>query len=541
MKEFWKNLKGVWPFIKSQKWILVKYIIINIFNIIINIVVPILSALIINKLTENLLLQLLFIAFILFIIEIFSNFLQYFGSYYSQIIYRESFVKLQKALGREMLKLENKVIDENSSGLFIQRLRGDASKLADIFVTLNHTLTMILARIGMLVTIFIINKIIFIYIVSLMIILYRIESTRVKIYNEKDKEYRKKSEKVSGIISELVRGIRDIKMLNAEASFIKNFDRKVTEINDNWYDMQSANRKFRLLRGSTHDAFNLLLIGLVAYLISKNALTVASALIIYNYSGRVVYIIDSVGVFLDRVKDFNLSSGRVFEILKNEKFKKEEFGTKHIDKIKGDFEFKNVYFSYEKEKVLKGINFKINANETVAFVGKSGAGKTTIFNLICKMYEPKKGTITIDGINIKKLDKDSIRGNITIISQNPYIFNMSVKDNLKLVKENLADEEMIEACKLACLHDFIMTLPEKYDTMIGEGGYNLSGGQKQRLAIARAFVQKTEIILFDEATGASCLVVKPFLLFKNNLKFRFFTFFNIFNIIAPKNSFVFVS
>ena len=151
---------------------------------------------------------------------------------------------------------------------------------------------------------------------------------------------------------------------------------------------------------------------------------------------------------------------------------------------------------------MNKLSFKINANETVAFVGKSGAGKTTIFNLLCKMYDVDSGSITIDGVEIKKLDKDSIRGNITIISQNPYIFNMSIKDNLRLVKSNLTNKEMKEACKLACLDEFINSLPDKYDTVIGEGGVNLSGGQKQRLAIARALVQKTEIILFDEATSA---------------------------------------
>ena len=118
------------------------------------------------------------------------------------------------------------------------------------------------------------------------------------------------------------------------------------------------------------------------------------------------------------------------------------------------------------------------------------------------MYDVNQGKITIDGVNINKLDKDSIRGNITIISQNPYIFNMSIRDNLKLVKNNLSDEEMYNACKIACLDDFIQELPNGYDTIIGEGGVNLSGGQKQRLAIARALVQKTEIILFDEATSA---------------------------------------
>ena len=164
-------------------------------------------------------------------------------------------------------------------------------------------------------------------------------------------------------------------------------------------------------------------------------------------------------MLLDKVKDFNLSSNRIFAIINGEEFKKEKFGTKHINKINGDFEFKNVSFAYGDKQVLKNIIFKINANETVAFVGKSGAGKTTIFNLLCKMYDVKEGTITIDGINIQDLDKDSIRGNITIISQNPYIFNMSIRDNLRLVKSNLTDAEMKKACKMACLDDFIKNLP----------------------------------------------------------------------------------
>ena len=152
--------------------------------------------------------------------------------------------------------------------------------------------------------------------------------------------------------------------------------------------------------------------------------------------------------------------------------------------------------------MLKGLSFKVKANETVAFVGKSGAGKTTIFSLLCKLYDVNGGQIKIDGVDIRELDEESIRNNITIISQNPYIFNMSIKDNLKLVKENITDEEIKKACELACLDDFVESLPNKYDTVVGEGGVNLSGGQRQRLAIARAFIQETEIILFDEATSA---------------------------------------
>ena len=138
----------------------------------------------------------------------------------------------------------------------------------------------------------------------------------------------------------------------------------------------------------------------------------------------------------------------------------------------------------------------------IGIVGKSGAGKTTIFNLLCKMYTIKSGDILIDNENINELDEESIRGNVTIITQNPYIFNMSIRDNLKLVKEDLTDEEMIESCKLACLDEFIDSLPNKYDTIVGENGVVLSGGQKQRLCIARALLKKPKILILDDSTSA---------------------------------------
>ena len=152
--------------------------------------------------------------------------------------------------------------------------------------------------------------------------------------------------------------------------------------------------------------------------------------------------------------------------------------------------------------VLKDLSFKVDANTTVAFVGKSGSGKTTIFNLLAKLYDIDDGEILIDNVNINELTEQSIRGNMTIINQNPYIFNLSIYDNLKIVAPRATKEDMIDACKLANLHEFIMSLPDQYDTVVGEGGITLSGGQRQRLAIARALIQKTEIILFDEATSA---------------------------------------
>lgn len=502
MKEFIKNLKFAWRFSKSQKGNFIKFIITNIITIIISVIVPILSAKIIVNLTSNNFYQLIIISIVIFLVEQLNNISSYLIDKYSQLIYRESSSKTQLELGKSILKLENKTIEKYGTGVFIQRITGDASKLAEIFNVLNECLYGIISSIGIFFAVFLINKIAFIYLLTTIVILFLIERKRVEKYIEHDKIFRSKNEKVSGFFSEIIRGVRDIKMLNSEDSFITSLNSKIKDLNCEKYNMGSVNRTYKLFRRFYSDLVDLLLIILLVVLIVKEKIIMANALIIYNYSQKLPEFAYYVGMLLDKVKDFNLSANRVFDIIESSEFKKETFGLKHLDKVEGDFEFKNVSFGYDEIKVLKNLSFKIKANETVAFVGKSGAGKTTIFNLLCKMYDINNGEIKIDGININELDKDSIRGNITIISQNPYIFNLSIKENLKLVKQNLTDDEMIEACKAACLHDFIMSLPNKYDTVVGEGGVNLSGGQKQRLAIARALVQKTEIILFDEATSA---------------------------------------
>lgn len=496
-------LKRIIKYAKGSKKYLIAILLLNIIYSIFSVIGPILSARQTLSLTNELWQQLAIITAVLLIVELLRNFV----IYLSDILFEKSFFNLRKhlqlACASEALKIDTNTLNHNSSGLFIERINNDTGSLSDILTDSLSFITAIITKIGILISIFFLNKIIFLVYFLFVIIMFFFRYYAEKRIQEKRKIYMEKKESSLGMVGELVRGAKDIKILNAEDSFLKKTDETLVDTNIANYDLDKCRIRINFINNFFRDSLNALIIFIGIYYLVNQQLEVATALIIVSYRSQIMNISNNIAFFLEDIKNFELAAERILEIIDSNKFPKEHFGTKHLDKVEGFIEFKNVSFGYEENvPVLKEISLKIHPNETVSFVGKSGSGKSTIFNLITNLYNPDKGEILFDGIPLTSLDKDSIRGNLSLISQNPYIFNMSIRENLTIIKDDLTEEEMIEACKMACLHDFIMSLKDGYDTIVGEGGVVLSGGQKQRLAIARALVLKTEIILFDEATSA---------------------------------------
>ncbi len=503
MKEIKTNLSFVWKYAKDEKKKFLVFIIINICSIIISVIIPIISARIIISLTSEEFKRIIYLAITLLVIQLFKNLLSYIEQLVTYKIHKNALAKAEIDIGREILKLSDETFNEHGTGVFIQRINNDTSRITDVFGFLLYAFSGIIEDIGIYIAVFIVNKIVFIYLLLISFISFLIEKIRANKRNEEDKKSRKQKEKVSGFVSEMVRGEKDIKLLNAQNNFINELDVRITDAFKLDYKMRSVGSRYRFYSSVFDNISEYVTIAILVYMITINKLDASTALILYNYSNRSYGFAFLLGNFMEHMKDFNLSCNRVREIFDNNEFKKEIFGKEKIKQVEGNIEFKNVSFHYdEKKKVLKDINFRINANETTAFVGKSGSGKSTIFNLISKIYNPVGGVITLDGKDLNSLSKETVRGNISVITQDPYIFNMTIRENINIVKDGLSEEEMIKYSKMACFDEFVSTLPNGYDTMIGEGGINLSGGEKQRLAITRALVQESRIILFDEATSS---------------------------------------
>lgn len=496
------NVKRTWKYIKEAKYSLIGYGSVSIIEAIITTILPLLSAKIILNITNGVVNQLIISSIAVLFIELLLYLMIYFKGFFYQKIYQKTLIGIQKDITREILNLEIEEIDKNSSGLFIDRLNKDTTDIAGLFMEYAYWISYIITNVGVLVTIFILNKYLFVYAVFTSLVVYFINKKRLNKQYEVRKKLKQIQEQKTGLTSEVVRGITDIKVLNATDTILKQTSKRIEETTDEEVHIMNIKRFYMYLENNIRSVTDLGLILLGCYLYSKSLLDIPTFVIIFNYQSKIKNLLMGIVQIVEYNKKFSVAANRIYEIIDDNKFKKEKFGSISIEKLNGNIEFKNVSFSYGRLKVLKDMSFEIKEKEKVAFVGKSGAGKTTIFNLITKLYDTNKGEILLDGYNINELSCSTIRNNMSIITQIPYIFNFSIKDNLLLAKENATMKEIREACKMACIDDYIMNLPKKYDTMVGENGVTLSGGQRQRLSIARALLVKSEIILFDEATSA---------------------------------------
>jgi len=234
-----------------------------------------------------------------------------------------------------------------------------------------------------------------------------------------------------------------------------------------------------------------------------NALPIEDLVAFLMYLGMFYQPITALGQINEGLQQALASAERVIEVLNEEPEVAESPDMIVLDKVEGQIEFRDVSFQYvDNVPVLKNISFKVNPGETLALVGATGVGKTTIASLIPRFYDPDSGEILLDGINIKDINLQSLRKQISLVSQDVFLFNGTVRENILYGCPNATEEEMIEAAKIAHAHEFILELPEGYDTKVGERGVKLSGGQKQRISIARAILKNSPILILDEATSS---------------------------------------
>lgn len=317
-------------------------------------------------------------------------------------------------------------------------------------------------------------------------------------------EIKKDSDEYVRCATENITGIREIKALGIKKRMEKIMFYKIDSLFNKTKRIKRYEVAYYNINNFIYFLLQFIILASCGYFVVQGKIAYSIFIVIESYIWRIDDVVESLSDFGVNYNKIKVSLTRIDEIINNKLYSDEKFGKKKLDNIKGIIEFKNVSFRYNdaEDNVLRNLNLRINPNKKIAIVGKSGNGKSTLFNLLLRYFDSSEGIISIDGVNIKNLTEESLRNNISIIRQAPFLFNMSIVDNLRLVKEDASLDEIKDVCRRAYIDEYIEGLPNGYDTIIGEGGINLSGGQKQRLAIARTLLINTKIILFDEATSA---------------------------------------
>ncbi|HRR95739.1 MAG TPA: ABC transporter ATP-binding protein [Candidatus Ratteibacteria bacterium] len=406
---------------------------------------------------------------------------------------------IRKDLFSKIQTIPLEVIDTRPHGDIVSRITNDVDSISNILSnSIIHILMSLFIFCGIFIVMLRINVIL--TLVILIFIPFTLFTTR--IIGRKARNYFYQNQillgKINSVIEEDIPGLEVIKAFNREEKEIEKF----SDFNN---DFKKIGIKAQIYAGIVGpfmnfiNNINLVIIGGIGgYFAIKNLITIGSIAVFITYARQFSRPLNSLAEEFNQIQIALASGTRVKEILETEE--EIEDGEIELPNVKGEIEFKNVYFSYVKDiLVLKNVNFHINPGEVAALVGPTGAGKTTIVNLLARFYEVDKGQILLDGIDIRKIKKSCLRNMLAVVLQDAYIFSETIKENIRYGKPTANDEEIENAAKISNAEKFILSLPSGYETIISEERSLLSQGQRQLLAIARTILSEPKILILDEA------------------------------------------
>lgn len=429
--------------------------------------------------------------------------LNYFMQYWGHVVGVRMQADMRSYVFTHLQKLPNSYFNDNKSGVIMSRIINDlmeVSELAhhgpeDLFVSLVMLIGSFLILLGINVPLTLI-----IFAILPFIILYAV--TQRKRMSKAFMDTRVKTGDVNATLENSIAGMRVTKSFCTEKEELEKFN----ESNDIFRHAREGAYKVMAEYFSGMflfiDILNLVVLIVAGYFTYMNYINLGDFAAYLLYVNLFIQPIRKLINFTEQYQNGMTGFERFSEII-NEETEKEAKNPIELKDVKGNIEIENVSFTYEDDnEVFKNLSLSVEAGKTVALVGPSGGGKTTLCNLIPRFFDFEEGDIKIDGISVKDVSLNSLRINIGVVAQDVFLFTGTIKENIIIGKSGATDKEVVDACKKARIHDFIMTLPNGYDTYVGERGIKLSGGQKQRISIARIFLKNPPIMILDEATSA---------------------------------------
>jgi len=500
-------------FVKPYSWEIVLTIVIGIVKFAIPLFIPLLIKIVLDDIiaaadltngekTKELLYWLGGTIIVFFIIR---PPIEYYRQYFAQHVSNKVLFDIRKEIYAHLQRLSLKYYANTRAGDVISRVINDVEQTKNFVMTGLMNVWLDLATIVIAVIIMLTMDIKLTLVALLAFPFYALS---VKYFFGKLRDLtRKRSQALAGVQSylhERVAGMSIIKSFTLEKHEQTLFDEANGEFLEKALDQTKWNAKSFAVVNTITDVAPLLVIAYAGYEVINGTLSVGTMVAFIAYIERLYGPLRRLVSSSTTLTQSIASMDRMFDLMDEPYEVKNKVDARDSPSATGEVRFDNVSFQYEKEgvSILNNINFTIKPGETVAFVGMSGGGKSTIISLIPRFYDATDGVVTIDGQDVRDVTLHSLRSQIGIVLQDNILFSDSVKENILMGKPDATDEQVIEAAKAANAHDFIMTLPNGYDTKVGERGVKLSGGQKQRVAIARVFLKNPPILILDEATSA---------------------------------------